>query len=263
MTNSFSEDLSGLSTAFGDFGKNINTTLDGLLDNRLIKTGIIIFLVFYASFIAPNLPKDVKNMIKDKTTGTVFRVIIAFIIILLAGSVNTMSMALLLAIGVVITLQNIEDKSPDITISEETDIASWIKEDGIETNEKEKMELENFNSMPYENQEYFKNASSSFTPVEESSLESNKPRHLPYHSVNTEKGSNIDVNKDGIYNDDYTTATNSLLTFNLNQNEFTDNDQLNVVQSNQVPEADQNKGIVSMNPQQGPQGLNSPIGYNY
>ena len=71
----------------------------------------IIFLVFYASFVAPNLPKDIKNIIKDKTTGTVLRVILAFVIILLAGSVNTMILALLLAIGVVITLQNLEDKN--------------------------------------------------------------------------------------------------------------------------------------------------------
>ena len=245
------------------FLSGLNKSLDSLMENNVTKTAIIIFLVFYAAFAAPNLPNGLKNTLKSKKSGTIIRIILAFIVILLAGRVNTLSLALLLAIGFVITLQNLEEKSPDITYSEE-DNGSWAKDDGI----KETPELAVDNNLEEVEQfsscngvENFKLMGSPFTPAEEG--DNNKPRHLPFHAVNLHPGSENDVNNDGIYKDDTTLATNSLLTYNLKQTNFTNDGQLQTVQSNQVPESDQHTGIRSMNPQQGPQGLNEPVGFNY
>ena len=263
MTEQETKDFSGLKPSFFKFIGHINTSLDSLMDNSVLRTAIIIFLVFYAAFAAPNLPNSLKQSLKTKNTGTIIRIIFAFAIILLAGNVKTLSLALLLAIGLVITLQNLEDKSSDVTINDESNSGSWIKEDGINTNKENQSNLEKIeNFQAYENKEYFNVIGSPFMPVEESGGETNRPRHLPHHAVNKQIGSNADVNGDGIYNDDYTQATNSLLTFNLKQNSFTDEGQLNEVQSNNIPGVDQHSGIQRMNPQQGPQGLKEPIGYN-
>lgn len=264
-TTGVEKGFSGLGqTLFGDNGflAGLNNSLDSLMENNVTRAVIIIFLVFYAAFAAPNLPDGLKNTLKSKKTGTVIRVIFAFVIILLAGRVNTLSLALLLAIGFVITLQNLEEKSVDVTYSESQG-GSWVKEDGVSetpemaaNNNLEKVEQFS-NCGTHENF----NTAAPFVPVETG--KNNKPRHLPFHAVNIKEGSNMDVNNDGIYSDDETLATNSLLTYNLKQTDFTDQGQLNGVQNNQVPEVDQTKGIVSMNPQQGPQGLNEPVGYNY
>lgn len=259
--------FSGLSSALigeNGFLAGLNNSLDSLMENNITKTVIIIFLVFYAAFAAPNLPNGIKGTLRSKKTGTIIRIIFAFVIILLAGRVNTLSLALLLAIGFVITLQNLEDKSSDITYSEEN-VGSWTQEDGV----KETPEMAKDNNLEPEIEQFshcgahenFKNPGAPFVPVDEGS--NNRPRHLPFHAVNVKDGEEKDVNNDGIYSDDYTQGTSSLLTVNLKQDKFTSDTQLLGVQSNQVPDVEQNVGIMSSNPQQGPQGLNEPVGYNY
>ena len=266
----------------GDNGflSNINKSLDTLMDNNITKTAIIIFLVLYAAFAAPNLPDDIKKLLKNRQSGTIIRIVFAFIIILLAGNVKTLSLALLLAIGFVISLQNLEDSSTDLKMSSGLG-ANWTAPDKPDVTEtpgspkppektEQIMDLDTENFAAFEKLEHFALRGSPFKPVDVES--DNKPRHLPFHSVTTNdnQGDNAvqeengsDTNGDGVYGDDDTQATNSLLTYNLKQDSFTDNTQLNGVQSNNVPEADQNTGIQTMNPQQGPQGLNQPIGYNY
>ena len=273
----------------GDNGflSNVNKSLDTLMDNNITKTAIIIFLVLYAAFAAPNLPDDIKKLLKNRQSGTIIRIVFAFVIILLAGNVKTLSLALLLAIGFVISLQNLEDSSTDLKMSSSTG-ANWTAPDTPKVTETkvpeppqspntqdptEKVEptidLETENFAAFEKLEHFAMRGAPFKPVDSGS--NNKPRHLPFHSVTqNNQGDNVvqeegggDTNGDGIYSDDNTQATNSLLTYNLKQDSFTDNTQLNSVQSNNVPEADQNTGIQTMNPQQGPQGLNQPMGYNY
>ena len=269
--------FSGLkNTLFGDNGflMNITKSLDSLMDNNVTKTIIIIVLVCYATFVAPNLPNGIRGFIKNRQSGTIVRIIMALAIILLAGNVKTLSLALLLAIGFVITLQNLEELSENV--NSENDDANWLDSGGDRSDQSDPEpdnepvqdepkvdEADNEQFIPYEKIEGFSNGGSPFVPVEESDDENNRPRHLPYHSVNKKVHSEEDANSDGVYDDDYTQSTKSLLTYNLKQSSFTEKDQFNSVQSNNVPDSDQTKGIQSMNPQQGPQGLNEPVGFNY
>ena len=281
------EDIGKTDNGFGGLNKailgedgfltNMNKALDTLMDNNITKTAIIIFLVLYATFAAPNLPDDIKKLLKNRQSGTIVRIVFAFIIILLAGNVKTLSLALLLAIGFVISLQNLEESSSDLTMSNGLAV-NWTKSDKEKTPTKPEpiventdplIDLETENFAAFEKLEHFAIKGSPFKPVDVGS--NNRPRHLPFHSVTKDTQSNNpiseenegDTNGDGVYGDDDTQATNSLLTYNLKQDSFTDNSQLTGVQSNNIPEADQNIGIQTMNPQQGPQGLNQPTGYNY
>ena len=281
------EDIGKTDNGFGGLNKailgedgfltNMNKALDTLMDNNITKTAIIIFLVLYATFAAPNLPDDIKKLLENRQSGTIIRIVFAFIIILLAGNVKTLSLALLLAIGFVISLQNLEESSSDLTMSNGLAV-NWTKSDKEKTPTKPEpiventdplIDLETENFAAFEKLEHFAIKGSPFKPVDVGS--NNRPRHLPFHSVTKDTQSNNpiseenegDTNGDGVYGDDDTQATNSLLTYNLKQDSFTDNSQLTGVQSNNIPEADQNIGIQTMNPQQGPQGLNQPTGYNY
>lgn len=76
----------------------VESTLDGVFSNIYVNTSIKVFLVLYAALAAPRLPKIAYELFQN----VLFRIVIAFLIILLAT--RDASMALLVAIAVIITL---------------------------------------------------------------------------------------------------------------------------------------------------------------
>jgi hypothetical protein len=76
----------------------IESGLDGFFSNIYVNTSVKVFLILYAALAAPRLPKFAYELFQN----VIFRIVIAFLIILLAT--RDASMALLVAIAVVITL---------------------------------------------------------------------------------------------------------------------------------------------------------------
>ena len=76
----------------------IESTLDGVFSNVYVNTSVKVFLVLYAALAAPRLPKVAYELFQN----VLFRIVVAFLIILLAT--RDASMALLVSIAVIITL---------------------------------------------------------------------------------------------------------------------------------------------------------------
>lgn len=80
------------------FLKPIEKFLDSALSNIYINTSLKVFLGLYAALAAPRLPQ----MIQDLFSNTIFRIFVAFIIVLLATKDE--GLALMVAIAFVVTL---------------------------------------------------------------------------------------------------------------------------------------------------------------
>jgi hypothetical protein len=77
---------------------SIETALDTFFSNIYVNTTVKVFLVLYAALAAPRLPKVAYDLFQN----VIFRIVVAFLIILLAT--RDAGMALLVAIAFVITL---------------------------------------------------------------------------------------------------------------------------------------------------------------
>ena len=75
------------------------TVLNRALDNKYIKTAIMVFLGLYAAFAAPQLPKSLVGLMDH----TLVRVAFAFVIVFMAT--RDPSIALLMAVAFILTLQ--------------------------------------------------------------------------------------------------------------------------------------------------------------
>jgi hypothetical protein len=83
------------------FIKSGEKLLDSALDNIYINTGLKVFIGLYAALAAPNLP----SVVRDLFGNTIFRILWAFLIILVATKDS--GLALMLAIAFVVTLFSI------------------------------------------------------------------------------------------------------------------------------------------------------------
>ena len=78
---------------------NTEAVLNRALDNKYIKTAIMVFLGLYAAFAAPQLPKSLVGLMDH----TLVRVAFAFVIVFMAT--RDPSIALLMAVAFILTLQ--------------------------------------------------------------------------------------------------------------------------------------------------------------
>ncbi len=91
--------MSDITQLVKDFIINIESVLNSGLDNIYINTTLKVFLVLYAAFAAPKLPSSLVWLFDN----IIFRIIMAFIIVFMAT--RDPSLAILIAIGFIITLQ--------------------------------------------------------------------------------------------------------------------------------------------------------------
>ena len=102
--------------------KSAEKLLEELLSNVYINTSLKVFIALYAALAAPRLPK----MLQDLFNNMVFRIVVAFLIVLLAT--KDASLALMVALAFIITLYSISKTQlmeTDLSISLPNEL-SWL-----------------------------------------------------------------------------------------------------------------------------------------
>lgn len=102
--------------------KSAEKLLEELLSNVYVNTSLKVFIGLYAALAAPRLPK----MLQDLFNNMVFRVLVAFLIVLLAT--KDASLALMVALAFIITLYSISKSQlmeTDLSISLPNE-TSWL-----------------------------------------------------------------------------------------------------------------------------------------
>ena len=104
------------------FLKSGEKLLDNALSDVYINTSLKVFLALYAALAAPNLP----SMLRDLFSNTIFRILWAFLIILVAT--KDAGLALMLAVAFVVTLYSINKQklmNTDLSVSAPGEL-SWL-----------------------------------------------------------------------------------------------------------------------------------------
>jgi hypothetical protein len=102
--------------------KSTEKLLDNTLSNVYVNTGLKVFLGLYAALAAPNLPSMLRNLFSN----TLFRILWAFLIILVATKDS--ALALMLAIAFVVTLYSINKHklmNTDLSVSAPGEL-TWL-----------------------------------------------------------------------------------------------------------------------------------------
>lgn len=204
--------------------------LNRALDNPYISTTLKVFLGLYAAFAAPQLPKSLANMMDH----TVVRIVFAFLIVFMAT--RDPSLALMIAVAFIITLQTANKfRLYNTSLSRASaGEVSWLPSVNNVTSENV-VEVEGEAEMPVVNEA---------RTAEQSLISDN---------LNT-----VVENMEGAE------VPNSVENASSVENVFTSEQQFNDAQSDNVPGANQESCVKSWGNQHCVQGLeeNSPSGYS-
>mgnify|MGYP001079730107 CR=1 len=221
-----------------DMVKNVlsesETILNRGIDNPYISTAIKVFLGLYAAFAAPQLPKSLANLMDH----TLVRIAFAFVIVFMAT--RDPSIALMIAVAFIITLQTANKfRLYDTSLSNATaGQVSWLPS----VNESVPQEAE------VNTQEMLEGVNDNATANQ---------------SLLTDNLNNVVEGMEGADVPESIKNVSSVEEEN-EPTSFTSNNQFNNAQTNNVPEADQDSCVKTWNNQHCIQGLEkeNPNGYS-
>lgn len=222
-----------------DMVKNVlsesETVLNRALDNPYISTAIKVFLGLYAAFAAPQLPKSLANLMDH----TLVRIAFAFVIVFMAT--RDPSIALMIAVAFIITLQTANKfRLYDTSLSKSSaGQVSWLPSVN-QTNVSQESEVVVNNN---DNLEVDDNATANQSLLSENInnvVEGMEGANVPESIQNVAEVEDNEVKS------------------------FTSSNQLNSAQNNNIPGANQESCVKSWENQHCIQGLenNSPNGYS-
>merc|ERR1712224_84362 len=93
--------------------QSLSNKVNELLSNEYVNTGLVICFVLYSTFIAPNMPQQIKNMFSSQIFNLVFVGILAYIY------TKNKAVALTGAIAFILSLQYLKKSNVSKAISEE------------------------------------------------------------------------------------------------------------------------------------------------
>jgi len=222
--------------------KEVENVVKRTLDNQYISNALKVFIVLYAAFAAPKLPPSLVNLMDN----TLVRIGFAFAIVAIAT--QDPSMALILSVAFVITIQTANKYrlvNADLSTNKSGGL-SWLPSaQGKKSQEQEQEESEEIALEPPKEKE------------DNNSESSEKPPLLPHHT-NVEKEDMVNMSyskpsenfQDGSGNEPVATRNTSV---------FTTDYQFLTSQNNEVPGANQDSSLATFKNQHSIQGLHDNV----
>ena len=76
-----------------------------ILDNKYVSSVLTLLVVLYATFLRPELPENIKNVIKMLFDNTIFRIFVLFLVVAMGN--HNPALALIIAVAFVLTMDQI------------------------------------------------------------------------------------------------------------------------------------------------------------
>lgn len=220
--------------------KEVENVVKRTLDNQYISNALKVFIVLYAAFAAPKLPPSLVNLMDN----TLVRVGFAFAIVALAT--QDPSMALILSVAFVITIQTANKYrlvNADLSTNKSGGL-SWLP--SVKEQEPQEPQVPQESDEPQEPQEPDNNSESA-----------EKPPMLPHHTnVEKEDVVNMSYSKPS---ENFQDGRGSDPVPTRNTDVFTNDYQFLTSQSNQVPGANQDSSLATFENQHSIQGLHDNV----
>ena len=239
----------------GNVMNESENVLNRALDNPYINTAIKVFLGLYAAFAAPQLPKSLANLMDH----TLVRIAFAFVIVFMAT--RDPSIAILIAVAFIVTLQTankfrLYDTSLSVAAPGETSWLPSVSGNAVNNSVQE----EQNNQEVQGNQQNSDGGELPSEPVYE-----DQSRDAEMNSRNQRPSDNLNVVVEGLVGTTPQNVENAAPVPQEESNQmavFTNDSQFNDAQTNNVPGANQNSCVQSFNNQHCIQGLqnNAPNG---
>ena len=249
-TLSSSKDL--LTETASEISDDVSKSLDYSLHNQYVSTGIKVLLALYAAFAAPKLPKNVAMFFDSTIVRIVFCALIIFV------ATQDSSMAILLALAFILTLQT-ASKHKVINTSESVSPEgqlSWLpslKKGGLTSEH-----FENFQTgeevVPEEYAPALAQVDAGGEQINSGNANGNGNNNT---EMFTSEGESLDENELNNNNN------NHLVSEEVADHDSNHNTQLSAdIGSNEIPGANQKSCVKSWNNQHCIQGLDTPSGFN-
>ena len=216
--------------------KEVENVVKRTLDNQYISNALKVFIVLYAAFAAPKLPPSLVNLMDN----TLVRIGFAFAIVAIAT--QDPSMALILSVAFVITIQTANKYrlvNADLSTNKSGGL-SWLPSAKVQEPEE-----------PEESQD------SNQQEPDNNSESEEKPPMLPHHTnVEKEDVVNMSFSKPS---ENFQDGGGSEPVPTRNTDVFTNDYQFLSSQSNQVPGANQDSSLATFENQHSIQGLHDNV----